>query len=270
MFTLNGMTADIFDSHQEPDELFLPLNSERYCQFYDLEMADFQNDLPFYRERISTSDTVLELGCGSGRLCRQLAATGADITGIDLSLSMLRRARLQARHNISYLCMDMTALGLVRQFDIVIIPYHTLNLLLTEERIKKCLAQIRTVLKQVGRLLLQLFIPDQTILGQGNKKLFQFEIFEQPEGGRVIKEIRRSYAREQVILEERYRVRPGQPGAANEDLSHTLHLAAFSVEKWRALLHDSGFTIRQELGGYELAPFTPGQETCLFIEAGQI
>jgi len=264
------MAADIFDSHKEPDELFLPLTSERYCQFYDMEMADFHADLTFYRERITAPGAVLELGCGSGRLCRQLAATGAAVTGIDLSLSMLRLATLQARPNISYLCMDMTALALSRQFDTVIIPYHTLNLLVTEERIKKCLEQLKTVLKKDGRLLLQLFIPDQTFLALGPKRIFQFQIFEQPGGGKVIKETRRGYADEQIILEERYRIRPRQPGADNEDLSHTLHLAAFPVGKWQGLLHDAGFRIHQQFSGYDLNPFIPGRDTCLFIEAGQI
>lgn len=262
------MAADIFDTHKEPDEVFLPLSSERYCQFYDMEMAGFHDDLTFYRERITAPGAVLELGCGSGRLCRQLAAAGAAVTGIDLSLSMLRLATLQARPNISYLCMDMTALALSRQFDTVIIPYHTLNLLVTGERIKKCLAQVKTVLKQDGRLLLQLFIPDQTLLALGPKRIFQFQIFEQPGGGKVIKETRRGYANEQVILEERYRVR--QPGAVNEDLSHTLHLAAFPAEKWQGLLRDSGFRIHQQFSGYDLDSFIPGRDTCLFIEADQI
>ena len=262
--------TDDFDRHQEPDEIFEPLSSEHYCRFYDLEMADFEADLPFYRNRIKAHSRVLELGCGSGRLCRHLAATGAEITGIDLSLPMLRQARLKARPNISYLCMDMTALAFRHRFDTVIIPYHTLNLLLTGEKIKQCLERVRSVLKEDGSLLLQLFIPDQTFLELGPKKLFQFQIMELPDGDRIIKETRRGYADEQLSLEERYRVRSGQPGAAKEDLSHTLLLAAFSAAKWRVLLHDSGFTIRQELGGYNLAPFTPGQETCLFIEAGQI
>jgi ubiquinone/menaquinone biosynthesis C-methylase UbiE len=262
------LTADIFDTHKEPDELFLPLSSERYCQFYDMEMANFHDDLTFYQERIKVPGTVLELGCGTGRLCRQLAVTGADITAIDLSLSMLHQAKLKAMPtNISYICMDMTELALSRQFDTVIIPYHTLNLLVTADKIKKCLEQIRTVLKQEGRLLLQLFIPDQTILALGTKKIFQFQTFDHPGGGKVIKEIRRGYTREQLTLEERYRVRPGHPGVANEDLSHTLHLAAFPAEKWQALLHDSGFRARQQFSGYGLAPFIPGRDTCLFIEA---
>lgn len=261
------MATDIFDSHKEPDELFLPLSSERYSQFYDLEMAVFQDDLPFYRERIKVPGSILELGCGSGRLCRQLAATGADITGIDLSLSMLRLARLRPKANISYLCMDMTELALSHQFDTVIIPYHTLNLLVSGNRIQRCLQQARTVLKENGQLLLQLFIPDQQVLELGSKKVFQFQILELPGGGKLIKEIRRGYADEQLTLDERYRVRPSQAGMANEDLSHTLQLAAFPAEKWRALLHDSGFRISQQLSGYDLMPFTPGSNTCLFIEA---
>ena len=265
------MATDVFDSHKEPEEYFLPLTQERYCQFYSLEMADFHDDLPFYQERIKATERVLELGCGSGRLCRLLAATGADIVGIDLSLSMLRLARLNTRPTTgktSYLCMDMTALAFRQCFDTVIIPYHTLNLLVSEEQIKKALAQVKTVLKHEGRLLLQLFIPDQTTLDLGEKKLFQFQIFEQPDTTKIIKEIRRGYARGQLTLEERYRVRPGrQSGRAKEDLSHTLHLAAFPLQKWQALLSEAGLTIRQQFGGYALAPFVPGKDTCLFIDA---
>jgi SAM-dependent methyltransferase len=261
------MAADIFDRHQEPDECFLPLSSERYCQFYDMEMCDFQADLHFYLERVTIPGAILELGCGSGRLSRQLAAAGAAVIAVDLSCSMLHLARLKTRTNISYLCMDMTELGLSGKFDTVIIAYHTLNLLVNRNRIKRCLQQIRAVLRQGGRLLLQLFIPDQTLLTLGAKKLFQFQIIEQPGGGKVIKETRRGYADEQLILEERYRVRPRQPGAVNEDLSHTLHLAAFPAETWQGLLHDAGFRIHRQFSGYMLASFIPGRDTCLFIEA---
>ena len=261
------MAADIFDSHQEPDEIFLPLSSERYCQFYDMEMTDFHADLPFYLERITIPGSILEIGCGSGRLSRQLAATGAAVIAVDLSLAMLRLARLKAGTNISYLCMDMTELALSGKFNTVIIAYHTLNLLVSGDRIKRCLQQVRTVLKPDGKLLLQLFVPDQTILELGPKKLFQFQVIEQPGGNKVIKEIRRGYDHEQLLLEERYRVRPRQPGAANEDLSHTLHLAAFPAEKWQGLLHDSGFKIHRRFSGYKLDPFIPGRDTCLFIEA---
>lgn len=258
---------DIFDTHKEPDELFLPLGSERYSRFYDLEMAEFQDDLPFYRERIKTPGSVLELGCGAGRLCRHLAAAGAEVTGIDLSPSMLRLARMKSGRDITYLCMDMTEPALSRQFDSILIPYYTLNLLLTEARIERCLHGIRPLLKRDGKLLMQLFVPDQELLTLGAKKLFQFQIFEEQDGGRIIKEMRRGCSHERLILEERYRVRPRRPGAINEDLSHTLLLAAFPFSKWQTLLHKAGFTIRHHYGGYDLTPFIADRDTCLLIHA---
>jgi len=261
------MTADIFDTHKEPEEHFLPLGSERYSRFYDLEMGKFQDDLPFYRERVTIPGSVLELGCGAGRLCRHLAAAGAKVTGIDLSPSMLRLARMQSGRDIDYLCMDMTEPALSGQFDSILIPYHTLNLLLTEERIEQCLHGIRPLLKRDGKLLMQLFVPDQALLALGAKKLFQFQIFEEQDGGRIIKEMRRGCSHDRLILEERYRVRPRQPGAHNEDLSHTLLLAAFPFNKWQSLLHRAGFTIRHHYGGYDLTPFLANRDTCLFIEA---
>jgi len=262
-----NIPTDEFDTHKEPDEFFLPLSNERYCHFYDLEMAAFQVDLPFYLERIKLPGSVLELGCGTGRLCRPLAATGAEVTGVDLNPEMIRRARLKAGPKVTYLCMDMTEPAIGRSFDTILIPYHTLNLLRTEERIEHCLHRIKTLLARDGKLLLQLFIPDRILLTLGAKKLFQFQIFEEQDGGRTIKEVRRSYSQEQLLLEERYRIRPGQPGKNNEDLSHTLHLAAFSFHKWQLLLHRAGFTIRRHYGGYDLTPFVAGRDTCLFLQA---
>ncbi len=276
METDPAVISDEFDRHKEPEEVFTPLDSARYSQFYALEMADFDADFPFYRDHIATAGaqqktplSVLELGCGTGRLCRLLATTNAEITGIDLSFDMLRLARkATGQASISYLCMDMTALAFAGQFDTVIIPYHTLNLLLTAERIIICLRQIKSLLTTRGQLLLQLYVPDEEALTSGDKKIFQFKIMKRADGGRVIKETRRSCIHEQLILEERYRVRPQRAGSSREDYNHTFRLAAFAPEKWLSLFHDAGFTFHQQRGGYQLSPFLAGRDSCLFIKAG--
>lgn len=261
------MTADEFVTHKEPDEIFLPLSPERYSLFYAMEMQNFCADLPFYRERISRAGPTLELGCGNGRLCRLLAATGTPMTGIDISLPMLRLALPDLMHPFARVVMDMTALAFRRCFDTVILPYHTFNLLLDPERIRVCLHEIAQTLRLRGRLLMQIFIPDQHLMDLQGKKLFQFQIFEQPDGGRIIKETRRSCQGQQLILEERYRIRPGSPGQQKEDLSHTLPIAAFSLEQWRHLLQENDFIIEEELNGYDFRPFKAGQDSCLFINA---
>ena len=51
---------------------------------------------------------VLDVACGQGRMCRYLAAHGAQVTGIDLSAAMLGKARAAGPPGITYLHADVT------------------------------------------------------------------------------------------------------------------------------------------------------------------
>ena len=65
-----------------------------FALHYDLEFADFQDDLPLYQGYAEqTGGPLLELGCGTGRLLLPMARAGFDVTGVDASLAMLERAR---------------------------------------------------------------------------------------------------------------------------------------------------------------------------------
>jgi ubiquinone/menaquinone biosynthesis C-methylase UbiE len=44
----------------------------------------------------SRGETILDAGCGTGVFTLDLLASGADVTGLDISLSMLRRSREKA------------------------------------------------------------------------------------------------------------------------------------------------------------------------------
>lgn len=62
--------------------------------FYDLEHADFRDDIDLLLSFADiVGDPILEMGCGSGRILLALAEAGYDVTGIDLSETMLQRAR---------------------------------------------------------------------------------------------------------------------------------------------------------------------------------
>lgn len=65
---------------------------------------------------------ILDLGCGDGVLTEQLAATGAIVTGVDASPTMLAAARERNPHNTPGLTFeqhDATTLPFHRQFDAV-------------------------------------------------------------------------------------------------------------------------------------------------------
>ena len=64
------------------------------ARFYDLENADFIEDLDFWVDLAKESGgPVLELGCGSGRVTQQIARAGITVAGLDNSPAMLDLAR---------------------------------------------------------------------------------------------------------------------------------------------------------------------------------
>jgi len=244
--------------HKEPEEVFLPLNPSRYADFYSLEMDMFSKDISFYQKHISEASKVLELGCGTGRICRNLSQSGKDVTGIDLSQEMLRYAAKQTQDKTQYICMDMCRMGFSQMFDHIIIPYNTLNLLKTDSLILKCLKQVYEFLKPGGTLLFQVHLPEQNRTDKESKKIFQFQIFSLPDNkGKLIKESIRSYVSgtELFFLEERYRIRPSSNNQKKEDLHHIFQLAGFSFEKWLDLINQSQFKITSLFGDYNSVAF---------------
>jgi len=68
--------------------------------------------------------TVLDAGCGTGRVAIELAARGVEVVGVDLDGSMIQRARAKAPH-LEWYQHDLSTLDLAeganrRQFDVVV------------------------------------------------------------------------------------------------------------------------------------------------------
>jgi 2-polyprenyl-3-methyl-5-hydroxy-6-metoxy-1,4-benzoquinol methylase len=258
----------IMDYSTEPEVVFTPLCPKRYREFYDIELAGFSDDLKFYLSSLKPGMKVLDVGCGSGRLSRTFAANGMQVVGIDRSAEMLAAATLQKSPNIHYICMDMMDMALQTRFDAAVIAYNTLNLLKDVSHIQCVLSGIRQHLKANGLLLLQIFIPQKDGIASGKAKTFQFQIFNSPEGGKIIKETLKSFASNQLIfLEERYRVRPMNKRDCNEDLAHFMHLQALNQAEWIHHITKAGFTITAQYGDYDLSSFQDKKHTMLLLQA---
>src|SRR5437588_3219313 len=72
--------------------------------------------------------TVLELGCGTGSILRQLW-THYEVTGVDLSEEMLERAAKKTP-GIPLFRADMRTFDLGERFDVVLCVYDSINHLL--------------------------------------------------------------------------------------------------------------------------------------------
>lgn len=93
-------------------------------------------------------DRTLEVGCGEGRVSRDLAARGHRVIGVDGSPTLVRLAQ-QADTRSSYLVADAAALPFVAEaFDLVVLY----NSLMDVDDMEGCVSESNRVLRPGGSL----------------------------------------------------------------------------------------------------------------------
>lgn len=256
--------------HREPEEVFLPLSDRRYAEFYTIEMTQHTEDIQFYLKHSAKGEQILELGCGTGRIARALSNDHRTLLGLDLSFSMLQQLSQTPHNPLACVCMDMTTMAFRKKFDRILIPHNTLNLLRDNQLISRCLQQSAALLKPAGSLLLQLHIPNKELIAAGNKKIFQFKVLKlsNPQG-KLIKETLLSFCKttQEILLEERYRLRRPGRHCQRKDFKKTLRLAGFSLEQWLEILKTNGFSRLSVYGGDTTSPYQNGIDSKVFILA---
>jgi SAM-dependent methyltransferase len=77
----------------------------------------------FLAQYLKPGMSVLELGCGTGRLTRRWLSFGCAVTAVDNSEEMLAHAPKAA----CLVCSDIEHLSLAKKFDVVILPSGLIN-----------------------------------------------------------------------------------------------------------------------------------------------
>lgn len=100
---------------------------ENYGNKYDAEpyTVGTTGECDFIESEIGgdKSICILDVGCGTGRHSIELAARGYNVTGVDLSDSMLKRAKKKAQEagvNVDFRQADARALQFKEEFGLVI------------------------------------------------------------------------------------------------------------------------------------------------------
>jgi trans-aconitate 2-methyltransferase len=131
-------------------------NSADYAKHSSAQSA-WGNEL-IAKLRLQETESVLDIGCGDGKVTLEPAAmvSKGRVTGVDSSESMIesakRRAIDSARTNVTFLCMDATALDFRDQFDAA---FSNAALHWIKDRIA-LLEGVRKGLKKSGRILFQM------------------------------------------------------------------------------------------------------------------
>lgn len=134
-----------------------------YPQYFDMLFSDETADeVKFFKKAFKKFGKrkikrVLEPGCGSGRLITAMAKQGFEMTGLDLSPSMLgfldgelKRKKLSANTVLG----DMTEMKFKKKFDAAHCTFNTFRHLLNEKSAVKHLRNVGDCVRKGGLYIL--------------------------------------------------------------------------------------------------------------------
>lgn len=90
-------------------------------------------------------EILLDLACGTGSLCEEMAHRGFDVIGTDASQQMLGIAldkKFESGLPIQYLCQEMTALDMYGTIDVTVCTLDSINHLPDEASVRKVFERV--------------------------------------------------------------------------------------------------------------------------------
>ena len=242
-----------------------------FSEYYDFhQRATRRDDIRFYTELArKTKGSILEIGCGTGRTLIPSAKTGADITGLDLSLDMLSFCRKELKQvlpekqkNIKLVNGDMTNFDLDKKFNLITTPFRPFQHLATVQEQLSCLASIKKHLSPNGLFVLDVFDPDMDLLTDTERAI---EFGEEPPfllpDKRSVKVTYRNYSVDtvnQITHCEMIFTVTHTDGTTERLIQRFIMRYIF---RWEAehLLHRAGFKVINVQGGYNNEPVGTGE-----------
>jgi SAM-dependent methyltransferase len=212
------------------------------AELYDIAFDwDISDEVDWLVERLGRPESVLEPGCGSGRMLVAFADRGVDVAGVDLSQPMVELARERLGGRGSVVVADMTAFDLRRTFDAAVCPINTL-LHLTPAQLERHLA---CVARHTSKYLVQVGLVDRATYDPFAGSHWEAE--------RGETRLRVDWADEELDFErgvsrQRSRIEVLAGPRAGDVLDEIHDMTAWTPDTWRAAIAASRF---EEVATYD-------------------
>lgn len=156
-------------------------NFNLYSQYYDLLYQDktYSSEVEYITQEIFNhipeAKQILELGCGSGGHAQFLSEKGFQITGIDLSESMVDAAQKKKIPYFEAKVGDIVNFDLNQKFDVALSLFHVISYLTKNEELISCFKKVNKHLKSNGIFIFDVWFTPAVYHLKPSSRIKQFE-----------------------------------------------------------------------------------------------
>jgi len=204
--------------------------------------------------------TILDIGCGTGRLAVALAERGHRVTGADPSAGMMRVAcNRPGAGRVRWADSDAAQLALGTRFDLIIMTGHVFQVFLEDDDVRATLRALRRHLASGGRLAFETRNPLVEEWREWIPSLTRETVLVPGIGAVEIHYNVTSSDRTFVIFETHFRF------SASDIVVATTTLRFMSREELAAFLAEAGFTDTVWFGDWDRSPIAAASPEIIVI-----
>ncbi|MGW3913741.1 class I SAM-dependent methyltransferase [Streptomyces sp. NPDC005070] len=206
----------------------------------------------FYLDLVMSARSVLDVGCGTGRLLARAREAGHEgrLCGLDPAAAMLVQARGQA--DVEWVLGDLGSVRWEGEFDLVVMTGHAFQVLVGDEEVRFALAAVRQALGDGGRFVFETRNP-AVRAWEGWRPERAREVSDaHGDPVRVWHEVETPVLGDRVTFSETFEhPRWGWPRVSRTTLRF------LGADALRTFLGEAGLVVREQYGDWGLRPLTP-------------
>jgi len=249
------------------------------ARYYDLDVAHERDDIDMYLALASGSDgPILELACGTGRICIPLAAAGYDVTGVDLDAAMLDRAGTNWREqtsadgrggSLTLVERDVTQMELGRRFDLAILGLNSLLVIGHGKSAQRAaLAAMARHLTRDGRAVIDTWLPDDDDLEVYDGRVIrEWTRVDPATGAQVVKSASATFdpKTRRAVIDTQFEATGQRVNASTVTRRDEVYFP--TRDELLEMIESAGLLPQQLVGDYDMSPLEGDSERVIVVAA---
>lgn len=240
-----------------------------YSRYYDLlyRDKDYASETDYVHNIIQSNNpgaqTILNLGCGSGRHDRCLADLGYRVSGVDLSEGMLDAARKASSdyESLRYVQGDIRTIRLDETFDTVISLFHVMSYQVTNQDLMAAFTTAHAHLKPGGTFIFDCWYGPGVLTDPPTVRVKDLE----DENIKVTRIVQPVLHPNENVVDSNYRILIGDKSSGiSSEIKETHRMRYLFVPEVENMLRQSGFDLQTSEEWLTAAPLSLASWNALF------